>query len=365
MSKTEFSENDARFMSRALELARRGLFTTDPNPRVGCVIVNQGEIVGEGWHQFAGEPHAEIHALMAAGDSARGSTVYVTLEPCSHHGRTPPCADALVKQGVARVVAAMEDPNPLVSGNGLRRLSEAGIATQSGLFTEEAARLNPGFIKRMQTGRPLIRSKIGMSLDGRTAMASGESQWITGPDARRDVHRLRARSSAIVTGSGTLMADDPALTARLDNHPAPIKQPARVLLDSTLKCPTQAKVFDAYGEWHILTLSSPSEQDQTSIHTLPPAPSGLGLDLDAVADWLGLNGFNEVLFECGATLNGSLLASGIVDEWIIYMAPKILGDQGRGIFKLPELERLADAPRLRLIESRHVGEDIRLIFKST
>ncbi len=352
-------------MSRALELARRGLFTTDPNPRVGCVIVNQGEIVGEGWHQFAGEPHAEIHALMAAGERARGSTVYVTLEPCSHHGRTPPCADALVNQSVARVVAAMEDPNPLVSGNGLRRLSQAGIETQSGLFTDEAARLNPGFIKRMQTGRPLIRSKIGMSLDGRTAMASGESQWITGPDARRDVHRLRARSSAIVTGSGTLTADDPALTARLDNYPAAIKQPARILLDSTLRCPRQAKVFDAHGEWHILTLCSPSEEDQASVHTLRATPSGLGLDLDAVADWLGLSGFNEVLFECGAILNGSLLASGIVDEWIIYMSPKILGDQGRGIFKLPQLEQLADAPQLRLTESRQVGEDIRLIFKST
>jgi diaminohydroxyphosphoribosylaminopyrimidine deaminase/5-amino-6-(5-phosphoribosylamino)uracil reductase len=360
---THFSTEDARYMARALELARKGLWSTDPNPRVGCVIVNQGEIVGEGWHQIAGEAHAEVHALAAAGEKARGGTAYVTLEPCNHQGRTPPCAEALVRHGLARVVAAMEDPNPLVAGKGLKRLQDAGITTQSGLLAQDAENLNPGFIQRMRTGKPWIRSKIGMSLDGRTAMASGESQWITGPQARQDVHRLRARSSAIVTGSGTVLADNPAMTARVTEAHQTLKQPVRILLDSMLRCPRDARFFEASGSYRVLTLQEPNQDQLASTHRLPASPRG-GIDLKAVSEWLGQEGFNEVLFECGPTLNGALLAAGVVDEWIIYMAPRVLGDHGRGLFHLPGLERLADAPHLKLTQCRQVGQDIRLTIRS-
>jgi diaminohydroxyphosphoribosylaminopyrimidine deaminase/5-amino-6-(5-phosphoribosylamino)uracil reductase len=360
---TYFSPEDGRYMARALELARRGLWSTDPNPRVGCVIVNHGEIVGEGWHQFAGEAHAEVHALKVAGERARGGTAFVTLEPCNHHGRTPPCSEALVHHGLARVVAAMKDPNPLVSGKGLKRLEDAGITTQSGLLAQDAENLNPGFIQRMRTGKPWIRSKIGMSLDGRTAMASGESQWITGADARQDVHRLRARSSAIVTGSGTLLADNPAMTARLAEAPQPLIQPVRILLDSMLRCPRDARFFESSGSYRVLTLQTPDQEQATSTHRLPASARG-GIDLEAVTQWLGQEGFNEVLFECGPTLNGALLAEGIVDEWVIYMAPRILGNQGRGLFHLPGLEHLGDAPHLKLAECRQVGQDLRLTIRS-
>lgn len=357
-----FSSADARYMTRALALARRGLWTTDPNPRVGCVLVNQGVIVGEGWHQFAGEAHAEIHALRAAGDRARGATAFVTLEPCNHQGRTPPCSEALIQHGIERVVAAMEDPNPLVAGKGLQRLQEAGILTQSGLLAHDAESLNPGFIQRMRSGKPWIRSKVGMSLDGRTAMASGESQWITGPESREDVHRLRARSSAIVTGSGTLLADNPAMTARPTESEAPLTQPARILLDSKLRCPRDALFFRGPGSHHVLTLERSKSDHPDWTHRLPASEQG-GIALDSVAEWLGEQGFNEVLFECGATLNGALLASGIVDEWVIYMAPRILGSQGRGVFHLSGLEHLADAPHLKLMESRQIGQDLRLTFR--
>lgn len=360
---THFSAEDARYMTRALELARQGLWTTDPNPRVGCVIVNQGEIVGEGWHQFAGKAHAEVNALEAAGERARGGTAYVTLEPCNHQGRTPPCSEALIRHGITRVVAAMEDPNPLVAGKGLERLREAGITTQSGLLALDAEHLNPGFIQRMRTGKPWIRSKIGMSLDGRTAMASGESQWITGPEARQDVHRLRARSSAIVTGSGTLLADNPAMTARLADPNPPLLQPVRILLDSQLRCPRNARFFDESGTFWILTLKETGPEQEAPVHRLPPSDQG-SIDLEAVSEWLGLQGFNEVLFECGPKLNGALMAAGIVDEWVIYMAPRVLGDQGRGLFHLPGLERLADAPHLKLTECRQIGQDLRLTIRS-
>ena len=358
----DFSAEDARFMGRALDLARQGLWTTDPNPRVGCVIVNQGEIVGEGWHQFAGQAHAEVHALKAAGDKARGGTAYVTLEPCSHQGRTPPCAEALVRHGLARVVAAMEDPNPLVAGKGLQRLKESGILTQSGLLADDAEHLNPGFIQRMRIGKPWIRSKIGMSLDGQTAMASGESQWITGADAREDVHRLRARSSAIVTGSGTLLADNPAMTARPGDLQKPLTQPVRILLDSKLRCPREARFFTEPGHHRVLTLEDTRSANDDLVHRMPASALG-GIELKAVTEWLGQQGFNEVLFECGATLNGSLLASGLVDEWVIYMAPRALGSQGRGVFHLPGLERLTDAPHLKLVECRQVGQDLRLTLR--
>jgi diaminohydroxyphosphoribosylaminopyrimidine deaminase/5-amino-6-(5-phosphoribosylamino)uracil reductase len=361
---TPFTPEDAAHMARALRLAERGLYTTDPNPRVGCVIVRDGRLVGEGWHRRAGGPHAEIEALQAAGEAARGATAYVSLEPCSHHGKTPPCADALIRAGIVRVIAAMRDPNPRVAGAGLQRLAEAGIATGRGLLEGAAAALNPGFCQRMRTGRPWVRSKLAMSLDGRTAMASGESKWITGPDARRDVHRLRARSSAIVTGIETVLADDPELNARLGEDAGEIVQPVRVVLDSRLRLPDTAKLATDPGRTVVLTTAdaaSGSVPAGLEVHTLPAGTDGR-LNLAAVVDWLGRAEFNEVLFEAGPTLNGALLREGLVDEWIVYMAPVVLGDGGRGLFHLPELTRMADRYELALKEVRQVGRDIRMTF---
>ena len=296
-------------MARAIALARRGLYTTDPNPRVGCVLVKQGQVIGEGWHQQAGGPHAEIMALGAAGPAAQGATAYVSLEPCSHHGRTPPCTQALLQAGVSRVIAAMQDPNPQVAGSGLQQVREAGVTVDCGLLTDAAAALNPGFCQRMRTGRPLLRSKLAMSLDGRTAMASGESRWITSAEARRDVHRWRARSSAIVTGINTVLADDPALTARLDASAGELLQPVRVVLDSRLRFPPTARLASEAGRSVILTTRTPgpaSVYPNVEIVTLPTTAEGR-LDLPAVIHWLGQQAFNEVLFEAGATLNGRLL----------------------------------------------------------
>lgn len=360
-----FTPEDAAHMARALRLAERGLRTTDPNPRVGCVIVRDGRIVGEGWHQKAGGPHAEVEALRAAGEAARGATAYVSLEPCSHHGRTPPCADALIRAGVARVIAAMEDPNPRVAGAGLKRLAEAGIEAGCGLLESAAEALNLGFCQRMRSGRPWVRSKLAMSLDGRTAMASGESQWITGPDARRDVHRLRARSSAIVTGIETVLADDPALTARLDEDGGEIVQPVRVVLDSRLRLPDTARLATGPGRTVALVGAAfrprPDWSGNVEIVGLPSEPDGR-LNLAAVIDWLGRAEFNEVLIEAGPTLNGALLRESLVDEWIVYMAPVVLGDGGRGLFHLPELTRMADRYELALKEVRQVGRDVRMTF---
>ena len=362
-----FSSSDARYMARALALARRGLYTTDPNPRVGCVLVKSDRIVGEGWHRQAGGPHAEIVALQAAGTEARGATAYVSLEPCSHHGRTPPCSAALIQAGVSRVVAAMQDPNPQVAGSGLRQLREAGIATDCGLLAAAAEALNPGFCQRMRTGRPLLRSKLAMSLDGRTAMASGESRWITGPEARCDVHRWRARSSAIMTGIDTVLADDPALNARLDTPDLEVMQPVRVILDSQLRFPATARLGALPGRSVILTVRQVgilSSRSGPEIVTLPANAEGR-LDLRAVIGWLGEQQFNEVLVEAGATLNGALLRDNCVDEWLIYLAPVVLGDGGRGLFHLPGLSRMADRYELRLRETRQVGRDVRLCFGPT
>jgi len=361
----EWLPEDARYMARALELARRGLYTTDPNPRVGCVIVKHGQIVGEGWHERAGGPHAEVNALRAAGTEARDATVYVSLEPCGHHGRTPPCSEALIEAGVHRVVAAMEDPNPRVAGNGLRQLRAIGIETRRGLLRDAAAALNPGFHQRMQTGRPWIRSKLAMSLDGRTAMASGESRWITGAEARRDVHRWRARSSAIVTGIGTILADDPELTVRLEDAETPVAPPARVILDSQLRCPALPRLAQRPGRAILLTTrarSSPSHQPGLEVVTLPADAEGR-LELRAVVEWLGLQEFNEILFEAGPTLNGALLRADLVDEWIVFMAPVILGDSARGLFHLPELTRMVERHALPPPEIRAVGRDVRFIFR--
>ena len=351
-------------MARALTLARRGLYSADPNPRVGCVLLQNGDIVGEGWHERAGEAHAEVIALEAAGWRARGATVYVTLEPCCHYGRTPPCTKALLQAGVARVVAAMRDPNPQVAGQGLAILREAGVTVDCGLLEAEARALNPGFIQRMTTGRPWLRVKLAMSLDGRTALASGESQWLTGAAARQDVQRLRARSSAILTGIGTVLADDPALNVRL---PETIRQPLRVILDSRLRTPPTAQTLQLPGSTLIVSaVADPDRQAPlraagADITVVPNA--GQGLDLTAIMAELACRECNEVQVECGPTLAGALLQAGLMDELVIYMAPLLLGDQARGLFQLPELTRMEERRELELVETRAVGKDWRLRFR--
>jgi diaminohydroxyphosphoribosylaminopyrimidine deaminase / 5-amino-6-(5-phosphoribosylamino)uracil reductase len=358
-----FSVQDHTCMARALQLAERGLYTTTPNPRVGCVIVKDGEIVGEGWHIRTGEPHAEIHALMEAGDSAKGATVYVTLEPCSHHGRTPPCADALTEAGVSRVVAAMTDPNPQVSGNGLARLSAAGIHGEHGLMEDEARKLNEGFIKRMVYGHPFLRIKTASSLDGKTALSSGESKWITGDAARHDVHRLRARSCAILTGVGTVIADDPLLNVRgVDTT----RQPLKVIVDSGLRTPPGAKIL---GEWKTLIVCSQPDARQVAALEAQgaeilclPQPDGK-VDLNALLSRLAQKGINEMMTEAGNSLNGALLAAGLVDEWVQYVAPVLLGDSARGLFKLPEPASMERRMHWQLMDSRQVGNDLRLTWR--
>jgi diaminohydroxyphosphoribosylaminopyrimidine deaminase/5-amino-6-(5-phosphoribosylamino)uracil reductase len=352
-------------MGHALELATRGLYTTDPNPRVGCLLVRDGEVVGEGWHVRAGGPHAEINALRMAGDRAAGATAYVTLEPCCHHGRTPPCTEALIAAGVRRVVAAMEDPNPRVAGAGLQVLQAAGIEVRSGLLAVEAERLNPGFVMRMREGRPWVRCKLAMSLDGRTAMASGESRWITGEHARRDVHRWRARSSAIMTGVGTVLADDPSLTARLgEDESASSRQPLRIILDTHLRTPPEARLLGLPGETLIFTGVADRQReaqlqgDGISVVILPM--EGNRLDLAAVMAYLGRMEINEVHLEAGATLSGALLAGGRVDELLVYLAPHLLGDAARGLFTLPGLERMEQRIGLSISDIRAVGRDWRI-----
>jgi diaminohydroxyphosphoribosylaminopyrimidine deaminase/5-amino-6-(5-phosphoribosylamino)uracil reductase len=363
--------DDQRFMARAIELAWRGLYTTQPNPRVGCVLVKDGAIVGEGWHRKAGEPHAERNALADAGANARGATAYVTLEPCSHHGRTPPCADGLIEAGVARVVAAMTDPNPQVAGSGMARLAEAGIVTETGVLENDARALNPGFIKRMTSGRPYVRCKMAMSLDGRTAMANGDSKWITGQDARRDVQRLRARSDAILTGIGTVLADDPSMNVRLDVDELPgveseayLRQPLRVVLDRRLRLPLDARMLSLDGQTVVIT----DAVDMTRVEPLLAAgarvtelPAGHhGVDLGIVLDYLASRELNEVLIEAGPTLAGAALATGIIDELVIYMAPHLMGDAARGLFHLPGLEQMANRIDLSVTDIRAVGPDWRI-----
>ncbi len=350
-------------MARALQLAERGLHTTTPNPRVGCVIVKDGEIVGQGWHARAGEPHAEIHALLQAGDKAQGSTVYVTLEPCSHHGRTPPCVDALIEAGVARVVAAMTDPNPQVSGNGLARLQAAGIRTESGLLETEARKLNEGFIKRMVYGHPLVRIKTASSLDGKTALSDGTSKWITGESARRDVHRLRARSCAILTGIGTVIADDPQLNVRGLDTP---RQPLKVIVDSQLRTPPAARILAESKT--LIACASPDGKRTAALEAagarilcLPQADGQV--DLNALLSRLAQMGVNEVMTEAGPTLNGALLAAGLVDEWVQYLAPVLLGEPARGLFRLAEPVDMAQRLAWKLMDSRQLGNDLRLTWR--
>ncbi len=358
-----FTEQDYAHMAHALQLAERGLYTTTPNPRVGCVIVKDGNIIGQGWHARAGEPHAEINALADAREHARGATVYVTLEPCSHHGRTPPCADALAEAGVSRVIAAMTDPNPQVSGNGLTRLQSAGIQTDSGLLEAEARKLNEGFIKRMVYGHPFVRIKTASSLDGKTALSNGQSKWITGEAARNDVHRLRARSCAILTGVGTVVADDPQLNVRgVDTS----RQPLKVIVDSQLRTPPTARIL-AEGK----TLIACAEPDSKRSAALEAAgarilclPQADGqVDLNALLSRLAQTGINEVMTEAGPTLNGALLAAGLVDEWVQYVAPVLLGDAARGLFKLAEPVEMAQRLAWKLMDSRHLGSDLRLTWR--
>ncbi|GAB6066953.1 bifunctional diaminohydroxyphosphoribosylaminopyrimidine deaminase/5-amino-6-(5-phosphoribosylamino)uracil reductase RibD [Methylothermus subterraneus] len=355
---------DFAYMARALALARRGLYTTDPNPRVGCVLVREGKIVGEGWHAFAGGPHAEIQALEAAGEKARGADCYVTLEPCCHYGRTPPCTEALIRAGVRRAVVAMIDPNPKVAGQGLARLQAAGIETLCGVLEEAAQALNRGFCRRMRSGRPWVTAKLAASLDGRTATARGESRWISSEAARRDVHALRAASSAILTGIGTVLKDDPALTARLETGEA-VLQPLRVVVDSKLNMPPTARMLGLPGRTLVATVCEDAarrlelERAGAEVVVLPADAAGR-VDLVALLEILGRREVNEVLVEAGPVLNGALAQANLVDEWVVYLAPSLLGDEGRGLFHLPKIQTLAERIELEFQELRRVGPDLRL-----
>jgi len=360
-----FSAADHAFMSRALMLAIKGIYTTAPNPNVGCVLVKDGEVVGEGWHKKAGEAHAEINALKQAGDKAEGATAYVTLEPCCHQGKTPPCTNALIKAKVKRVVAAMIDPHSKVAGEGLKQLETAGIFVEHGLLEEQAKEINSGFIKRMQKRLPYVRCKLAMSLDGRTAMASGESKWITSAAAREDVQRLRAKSSAILTGVGTILADDPSMTVRLegiDSH-----QPIRVVVDTNLSMPVDAKMLKEQGQTVLMTCSSDEHIAQVlknagaDIHMMPYCNTSV--DLKSVMQQLSDMQINDVLLESGATLSGAMLQAGLIDELIIYMAPVLMGNHARGLFALPGLEKMQDKIELKITDQRVVGKDIRITAK--
>lgn len=350
-------------MARALQLAERGLYTTSPNPRVGCVLVREGEVVGEGWHERAGEPHAEVHALRAAGDAARGATAYVTLEPCSHHGRTPPCADALVQAGIKRVVIAMQDPNPQVAGQGIARLRAAGIEVETGLMEAAARELNIGFHARMTRGLPWVRCKSAMSLDGRTALANGVSQWITGPDARRDGHHWRARSCAVLTGGGTTRMDDPQLTVRAVQT---TRQPLRVVLDSRLQTPLDARILQGGGTLVYTATEDAGKRaalEERGAEVVQMADSAGRVDIEAALADLAQRGCNEVLVETGSVMSGALLKAGLVDELILYVAPQLLGDMARGMAALGELIRLDQRIDLTWQDVRHIGSDLRIVAR--
>ena len=358
-----FGADDFEFMARALRLAERGLYTTTPNPRVGCVLVKDGRVVGEGWHERAGEPHAEVVALKAAGAAAEGATAYVSLEPCAHQGRTPPCSDALIATKVARVVAAMQDPNSQVEGKGLQKLRDAGIRVEVGLMEEQARELNIGFVSRMTRGRPWMRVKIAASLDGKTALKNGVSQWVTGPDARRDGHHWRARACAVMTGIGTLKDDDPRLTVR--DVPT-TRQPLRIVVDSRLRITPQAKIFDG-GPVLIATATHDAakarllEDKGASVVVLPNAESKV--DLSKLAEHLAAMGLNEVLVEAGLNLNSALRRAGVVDELLLYLAPHLLGNAGRGMLDLGELTTMDQRLQLEIRETRTIGPDMRILAR--
>jgi diaminohydroxyphosphoribosylaminopyrimidine deaminase/5-amino-6-(5-phosphoribosylamino)uracil reductase len=356
-----FTAADARFMARALELAEQGLYTTDPNPRVGCVVVKDDVVVGEGWHVRPGEPHAEVLALQQAGERARGADIYVTLEPCSHFGRTPPCADAIVRAQARRVIAAMGDPNSLVNGKGFARLTAAGIECRSGLLAAQALEINPGFVTRMRDRRPFVRLKIAASLDGRTAPARGTSRWITGEAARADVQRWRARSSVVLTGIGTVLADDPALTVRAFDIG---RQPSRVIVDSRLRTPATAQMLRLPGTTLVVTASDDGTRKQSLVaagaEVINLANAQSQVDLEPLLRLLAERQANEILVEAGAILSGALLSQALVDELIIYLAPVLLGDAARGMFQLPGLTSLREGMPLQITDVRAVGDDWRI-----
>jgi diaminohydroxyphosphoribosylaminopyrimidine deaminase/5-amino-6-(5-phosphoribosylamino)uracil reductase len=359
---TGFSATDHAMMARALQLAERGAYTTRPNPMVGCVIARKDKIVGEGFHVRAGEAHAEVLALAQAGEKTRGATAYVTLEPCAHMGRTPPCADALVAAGITRVVAACRDPYASVDGEGFRKLMASGVLTETGLMQEAARELNRGFFSRIERGRPWVRVKLAMSLDGRTGLASGESKWITSRAARADVQTWRARSSAILTGSGTVLADDPQLTARLSDD-SPVQAPLRVVLDTRGRLTSSQRVFDDAAPTlavHALDII-PDYADEIAAFAVPRDDDGL--DLHATLSQLAQREINEIQVEAGATLCGALFRDGLVDELLLYVAPVLLGDKGRPLLAGLGINLMSDRHNLRLIDTRQLGPDLRLLLR--
>ena len=386
MTAALFTTADHQYMAEAIQLARRGLYTTHPNPRVGCVLVKAGEVVGRGWHQTAGAGHAEVNALRQAGAAARGATAYVSLEPCSHHGKTPPCAEALIAAGVTRVISAMEDPNPRVSGRGHQLLTAAGIETYSGLLQAQAETLNPGFNKRMRSGLPWVWLKSAMSADGRSAMASGESKWITGPAARADVQRLRARVEAIVTGVETVLADDAALTVRPELWPQSVAgddalsgwawpgditplQPLRVILDSRLRTPPAASILQQPGHTLVVCVKPDAAREQAlraAGAEVIALPAGAGVavdrvDLNALLQELARREVNEVLVEAGAALAGAFVEQRLVDQWICYMAPKLMGSAARPVLAL-DIPAMSSTRGLHLTDLRQIGQDIRMTY---
>ncbi|MEO6079277.1 MAG: bifunctional diaminohydroxyphosphoribosylaminopyrimidine deaminase/5-amino-6-(5-phosphoribosylamino)uracil reductase RibD [Steroidobacteraceae bacterium] len=361
MEAVAWTDMDQQAMARAFELARRGQYSTDPNPRVGCVLMHGAEVVGEGWHQRAGGPHAEAHALGVAGSAARGATAYVTLEPCDHHGRTPPCSLALIEAGVARVVYALDDPDPRVAGQGAGRLRAAGVRVDAGLMRAESEALNPGYLKRNRHGLPYVRVKVAASLDGRTALASGESRWITSRAARADAQRGRATSSVVLTGVGTILADDPALNVRIEESD---RQPLRVVLDSQLRTPSDSRVLQREGR--VLILGTVDHADrrrslerQGAEVVIVPAVADRP-DLAAVLRLLAQRGANEIWVEAGAVLAGAFVRERRFDELVVYLAPCLLGGDGRPLLQLPALASLDDRAVLRFVECRSVGDDLRL-----
>jgi len=358
-----FDAAERELMRQALELAARGLYTTTPNPRVGCVIAKGGTTVGTGWHEKAGLPHAEVLALKEAGERARGATLYVNLEPCSHHGRTPPCVDAIIPAGITRVVAAMQDPNPRVAGAGFAKLRAAGIEVEHGLMEDEARELNIGFVARMTRGRPWVRMKIAASLDGRTALANGKSQWITSEAARTDGHRWRARACAILTGHGTVRDDDPQLNVRGVDTP---RQPLKIVVDSRFETSLSARLLKD-GK----TLVAGAVDETKRIAALKAAgaetiviPNDRGkVELLRLMEELARRELNEIHVEGGTKLNGSLLQAGVVDELLVYLAPSVIGDSGRGMFDLPELTELSRSTALKIREVERIGADIRIVAR--
>ena len=367
----DFSLADHKFMQRAISLAKRGHFTTSPNPRVGCVIVRNEEVVGEGFHQKAGQGHAEVHALKQAGIKAKGATAYVTLEPCSHYGLTPPCAEALIKAQVTHVIAAMVDPNPKVSGRGLELLNAAGITTQFGLLEQDARALNPGFIQLMTTKLPYVRCKLAASLDGKTAMASGESQWITSAEARTDVQRLRAQSCAVICGADSVIFDDAKMTVRwhdlgeLKNSytEADVRQPVRIIIDGKNRLTPDLAIFQS--ESKILLIRHTIENDHAWPHfveqvQIDKAENSEYINLTLLLRYLAKQGLNDVLIESGSQLTGAFVSQNLVNELILYQAPKLIGHDGKGLVNMPTVLQLDEAKNLEIQDMRMIGKDIRL-----